>query len=56
MKCRIKNQNTMVCPKCKHKIKRIGRNFRCKSCGYSKIEVETNWEKQIMNYGYKSWF
>ena len=52
MKCRVNNKNTMTCPKCKHKMKRNGRNFQCKSCGYFKAEEQSNHEKRIMNMGY----
>ena len=55
MKCRVKNKNTMTCPKCKHKMKRNGRVFQCKSCGYYQAETRTNWETRIENTVYNYW-
>ena len=53
MKCSIKQQNTLICPKCKSKIKRNNRGFQCKRCGYSQFETESNQEKKI--YGLAWW-
>lgn len=55
MKCRVKNKGTMTCPKCKHKIKRDSRGFKCNSCGYFKREEESNWEKRMMQCNYESY-
>lgn len=56
MKCRIKQQNTLVCPKCKSKIQRNGRGFHCRRCGYYKAEEESNHEKQMLNRDYARFY
>jgi tRNA(Ile2) C34 agmatinyltransferase TiaS len=52
MKCRIKSANSILCPKCKKRIKRLGKDFRCKACGYVQREEEDSVEKRFWNYDY----